>query len=122
MHELAVTESLLNLALRHADQAEARRVTGLYLVVGQLSSLLDDSVQFYWDIISQDTRCEGARLHFRRVPATLVCLDCQHAYVLASGLAACAQCGSDRVRVTGGDEFRLESMDIESVHEPAGVG
>jgi len=122
MHELAVTESLLNLALRHAHQAEARRVADLHLGVGQLLSLVGDSVQFYWDIIGQDALCEGAGLHFRRVPAALLHLECQHAYMLPGGFTACPQGGSDRVRAKAGEEFRLESTDIESVDEPAGVG
>ena len=114
MHELAVTESLLNLAVQHAEQAQAARVTDLHLVIGQLSSIVDDSVQFYWDMISQGTICQGAQLHFQRVPATLVCLDCNHTYTLNGELAGCPQCGGERVKVTGGDEFRLDSIDVES--------
>jgi hydrogenase nickel incorporation protein HypA/HybF len=52
MHELAVTESILEIALRHAQEHNARHITGLYLVLGQWASIVDDSVQFYWDIIS----------------------------------------------------------------------
>ena len=80
MHELSVTESLLNLAVRHAEQAKAARVTDLYLVMGQLSSIVDESVQFYWDMISQGTLAEGSQLHFRRVATELSCQDCGHRY------------------------------------------
>lgn len=114
MHELAVTESILAIALRHAKQANAVRVTGLNLALGQLSSMVDDSVQFYWDTISQGTLCEGAQLHFERVPATLLCLDCSCTYTLSGELTACPGCGGERVRVTAGDEFRLESIEIET--------
>ena len=61
MHELAVTESILNIAVQHASQAGAVRVTDLNLVIGQLSSIFDDSVQFYWDMISEGTICAGRR-------------------------------------------------------------
>jgi hydrogenase nickel incorporation protein HypA/HybF len=60
MHELMVTESILEIALRHAGQAGAVRVTDLFLVVGDLSSIVDDSVQFYWDFVSEGTAAEGA--------------------------------------------------------------
>ena len=52
MHELAVTENILNIALTHAEKSDAARITNLYLVIGQLSSVLDDSVQFYWDLLT----------------------------------------------------------------------
>ena len=114
MHELAITESILNIALRHAEQAGAARVTDLHLVVGQLSSIVDDSVQFYWDMISQGTICAGARLHFERIPARLLCLDCNQAYTLSGELTGCPRCDSSRIKVTAGDEFRLDSIDIEA--------
>ncbi len=114
MHELAITESLLRLATRHGLAAGAKRVTDLYLVIGELSSVVDESVQFYWDIVSRGTLCEGARLHFERVPAELGCRECGERYRLGNGLGPCPNCGSGNVRVTAGDEFRLESLGVES--------
>jgi hydrogenase nickel incorporation protein HypA/HybF len=114
MHELTVTESLLELALRHAKTNDTKRINDLYLVIGQLSSIVDDSVQFYWDIIAKNTLAEGARLHFRRVPTELLCLDCNHQYAPAKEDMACPVCNSIRVKILSGNEFRLEAMDVET--------
>ena len=113
MHELAVTESILDIASRHAREAEAKRVTDLYLVIGRLSSIVDDSVQFYWEMVSQGTVCEGSILHFQRIPAQLLCADCSRAFTLDGDLTPCPQCGSARVMVTSGDQFFLDSIEIE---------
>ena len=112
MHELAVTESILNIATTHAIQASAKRVTDIYIVLGNLASIVDDSVQFYWDIVSQDTLCAGATLHFERKPAVLACLDCGNSYTLAGELTYCPKCQSARVKVISGDEFHLDSIEI----------
>ena len=112
MHELSVTESVLDIACKHAEKAQAAKVTDIYLVIGRLSSIVDDSVQFYWDVISKDTLCENAKLHFRRIQAELVCLDCSNKYELNQELMPCPACGSARVRVLTGDEFNLESIEI----------
>ncbi len=114
MHELSVTESILEIALRHAEQAKAQRVTNLYLVVGQLASIVDDSVQFYWDIISKGTIADGAVLHFQRLPARLLCLDCNQQYSPSGDGFSCPACLSDHVKVVSGDEFFMEAIDIES--------
>ena len=114
MHELAVTQSLLELALNKAQASHAIRVTELNLVIGRLASSVDDSVQFYFDALSAGTLCENAQLHFRRLPASLSCLDCGAAYTLERDLEPCPHCGGANVRVTGGDEFYLESIEIEA--------
>ena len=113
MHELAVTESILSIAEKHANQANASRVTDIHIVIGKLASIVDDSVQFYWDIISQDTICANALLHFTRKPAQLICLECNTEYILEDELTTCPQCGSARIKVISGDEFWLESIEIE---------
>ena len=114
MHELPVTESILEIALRHADKAGASRITHLYLVIGQLASIVDDSVQFYWDIISRGTIAEGASLHFKRLPATFACLDCKHEFTPGDEDFACPSCKSERVKVISGDQFYMEAIDIEN--------
>jgi len=113
MHELAVTESLLEIACKHAEEAKATSVTDIYLVIGNLSSIVDDCVSFYWEMISKDTVCENAKLHFNRIPATLFCLDCNQQYTLDRELTPCPHCGSARVRVVAGDEFNLDSIEIQ---------
>jgi hydrogenase nickel incorporation protein HypA/HybF len=113
MHELSVTESVLEIVCKHAQEAQAVRVTDIHLVIGRLSSIVDDSIQFYWNLISKDTLCEDARLHFTRTPAKFVCLDCQHQYQLVDELTPCPNCSSARIKVLSGDEFHLESIEIE---------
>ena len=114
MHELSVTESLLEITLRHAQEAQANRVTDLYIVLGQLSSIVDDSVQFYWDIIAKDTPAGKATLHFRRVPAELKCQVCGHTYAPSAEVLACPDCNSTQVKIIAGEEFYLEAIDVET--------
>jgi hydrogenase nickel incorporation protein HypA/HybF len=111
---MAVTENILNIAVQHATQANAVRVTVLHLVIGQLSSIVDDSVQFYWDMISAGTLCEGARLHFERRPAMLKCLQCDQTYLLSGELTDCPSCHSARIKVVAGEEFYLDSIEVEA--------
>jgi hydrogenase nickel incorporation protein HypA/HybF len=117
MHELSVTESILSIALENANKANAVKVTGINLVIGQLSSLVDDSIQFYWDTISEGTICQGAILHFNRIKAVLKCLDCEQEYMIDKGLAPCTKCGSYRSTIIHGEEFYLDSIEIEKAQE-----
>jgi hydrogenase nickel incorporation protein HypA/HybF len=113
MHELSVTESILEISLRHAKHANANRITNLYLVIGQLASIVDDSVQFYWDIISKGTIADGATLHFRRIPATLLCTDCNQQYNPGEDGFSCPKCRGSHVKVIAGEEFFMEAIDVD---------
>lgn len=111
MHELSVTESILEIALRHGREAGAAAVTDLFLVIGDLSTMVDESVQFYWDIISEGTPAAGSKLHFRRVPGQLACRTCGHTYSPREDLP-CPLCGGIDIEIIAGEEFYLESIEI----------
>ena len=113
MHELTVTENILKVALEYAVKENAAKVTDINLEIGQMSSIIDDSVQFYWDMIARDTICEHAQLNFQRIPAKFTCLACEKEYLLGPEPGPCPACGSYNVRLVSGDEFRLESIQIE---------
>jgi hydrogenase nickel incorporation protein HypA/HybF len=113
MHELPVTQSILDITLRHAKQANATRVTGIYLVIGQLATLVDDSIQFYWDMNAKDTIAEGATIHFKRIPAVLQCMICAEKYSPNGQELRCPNCGSVGVKVISGEEFSIEAIDVD---------
>ena len=113
MHELPITENILDIALRHAEKAGAVKILSLNITIGQLSSIVDDSIQFYWDIIANDTIAEGAKLNFKRIPAEMLCLNCDHRYHPAQGELTCPICDSAQVKIISGQEFLLESIDVE---------
>jgi hydrogenase nickel incorporation protein HypA/HybF len=114
MHELPATEGILNVALEAARQNDARRIIAIDLVIGELAGIVDDSVQFYFDILSKDTIADGAILRFRRERATANCGDCGHQFPIEVPLtAACPACGGIRLHVSGGREFFVESIEVE---------
>ncbi|MDD3947879.1 MAG: hydrogenase maturation nickel metallochaperone HypA [Anaerolineaceae bacterium] len=112
MHELAVTESILEIVLDSARKNQASAVTDITLTIGSLSSIVDDCVQFYWDHISQGTICQNAKLHFKRVMASLKCLDCGKVYSLIEELTPCPSCGSINLNIITGEEFQVDHIEI----------
>src|SRR5215216_2185534 len=113
MHELSVTESLLKIAVQHAEQANAKRVTDLHIVIGDLASMVDESLKFYWDIIAKETIAEGAKLHFRRVSAELQCNNCLEKYHPTDHALVCPIGDVAGARTIEVEEFALESIDVE---------
>lgn len=113
MHEYAVTQSLLETALEYAGKNDAKRVISLNLVIGELSGIIDESVQFYWDVISEDSICQKAKLNFDHRKAKMTCLSCGNEFLMGEELSPCPACNSMDIKIVSGSEFRLESIEIE---------
>jgi hydrogenase nickel incorporation protein HypA/HybF len=113
MHELSVTQEILNIAAAKASEAGTASVKRINLVIGDMSSIVDDSVQFYFDIISRNGPAEGAQLSFRRVPVMVRCQSCNHEFTPAPGNWDCPRCQGNKVEVIAGNEFYMDSIEVE---------
>ena len=115
MHELSLSSAVLDTVLRHAD---GRRVSQVDLTVGALRQVVPRSLEFYWGIVSRDTLCEGARLELALVEARLACGVCdQQEWTLDQPIFRCPGCGGSDVKVLTGEEFFVESIEVEERDE-----
>jgi len=113
MHELGVTENIVNIALAKAGEAEANKVIQINLVIGELSGFVPDCIQFYFDSLSKDTITQGAVLHFELVPTQLRCRNCSTIFQPQNTLWSCPKCHGQGVEIFKGREFYIESMEVE---------
>ena len=113
MHELAITQSILNIVTEHARRAGAQRVLRIHLVVGDLTGFIDDSIQFYMDLLSPGTVAEGAELVIQRVPARVRCRTCGAEFEPRDFQWLCPSCDAVGGEVVAGQEFRVESIEVE---------
>lgn len=62
MHELAVTQGILDIAVAEAEKSGKRKVTQINIKLGVFSGMVPQCIQEYYDIISEDTaaaRCKA---------------------------------------------------------------
>jgi hydrogenase nickel incorporation protein HypA/HybF len=113
MHELPVTEQIVEIVLDHARKAKAERVVKVNLIVGELTGFAGDSIQFYFDILSKGTEAEKATLSVSRIPAKARCLQCKNEFHPGGMDWLCPACGGPIEEVMGGREFYVESIEVE---------
>jgi len=112
LHELAVTENILKIAVEHGQRAGAGRITAIHLVIGGLSGFVDDAIQFNFDLLTPGTLAEGAQLHFQRIPARLRCRQCDTVFEPDGIDWRCPECDALAGEVIAGKEFFVESIEI----------
>jgi len=117
MHELSITQNILDIALDEARNAHAGKINKISLVIGQASGVVPESVQFCFDELKKESIAREASLDFTIVPTQLKCRQCQHVSTPEDIIWVCDQCGSGEVDIIAGRELYLNSIEAEQEEE-----
>jgi hydrogenase nickel incorporation protein HypA/HybF len=115
MHELQITERILNVVLKHAEGREVRRVVRIHLRIGALSDLEDEWIQHYFDYLSRGTVAENAQLAITRSLLVMSCRSCSCSFEIKRqelGSARCPECGDSDSELVAGREYLIEKMEV----------
>ena len=110
MHELSLSSAIINTVTRHAG---GRPVTVVSVRVGRLRQVVPETLVFYFGFVAAGTVCEGARLELEEVAAMLGCRGCGHEWSIEIPAFRCPACAGADVRVATGNEFEVESIEVE---------
>ena len=104
---------MLEVALKEAKQAGACRISEISILVGEISGVARESVEFYFGFLKKDTIAEGASLKFKEVPFRLKCRKCGEIFKTEGETWQCPACGERSAGVESGREFMIEGLEVE---------
>jgi hydrogenase nickel incorporation protein HypA/HybF len=110
LHELAIADSVVQIASRHAA---GRQVTKVYLKVGHLRQVVPSALTFSFELVAQGTPVEGAELALDEVPVTGKCRKCGAESRLTEFPLQCSACGGFDLQILEGEELYVESLELE---------
>ena len=113
MHELSITQSILSITLEQAKAAQANNINKINLIIGELSGVVDECVQFYFDLLSKDTIAAEASLSFDRPPTKLRCRNCDITFLPDNLDWACPNCQEQKIEIISGRECYVESIEVD---------
>jgi hydrogenase nickel incorporation protein HypA/HybF len=109
VHELSIMEGVLNMIRESAEQSDIGKVNRLKLVIGKLTMVLPDSLQFCFQVLSQDELFRDAVLEIEEKDIVIRCSECQQQYVLEDGYSfICPGCGTCQTEIVCGREMFLD--------------
>jgi hydrogenase nickel incorporation protein HypA/HybF len=114
MHELSIASSIVESVSESAAAYPGARVLEVRLRVGALASVVEDSLQFCWTIVTEDTPLAGSRLIVHTLPIVIHCANCETDSEL-NGVQNfhCPRCGQIAADFRQGRELEIESIEIE---------
>jgi len=98
MHELGITQGIIDRAHEAAANAGAGKVTDLYILMTAAADFTEDSIRMYFEMLaSEDESLRDAKLHFDSEPVAATCLACSAKFTAEAPTPACPTCGSQQV-------------------------
>lgn len=118
MHEYAITESILEIVQAEVDRAGAGSVDEIRLVIGELTTFVDSSIEFYFTEMARGTAAEGAKLSFQKLEAKAHCPGCEIDFRPHNAFFTCPECRSAVFELKQGQELFIESIEVSQAQDP----
>jgi hydrogenase nickel incorporation protein HypA/HybF len=118
MHELSIVSSIVETVTETLaalpDSSRGARVLEVRLRVGALASVIPESLEFCWGIVSEGTPLEGSRLVVNLLPVVVHCAACDKDSEL-DGVQSfrCPRCGEPCSDMRQGRELEIDSIEID---------
>jgi hydrogenase nickel incorporation protein HypA/HybF len=108
MHEMAVTQDIVEIVRERAGDRKVRRVV---IEIGKLSLVMPDAVRFCFDLVAEGTPVEGAVLEILEPAGRARCRACGGEVALERPLGRC-ECGSTDLDWISGEELKVKEMEV----------
>ena len=115
MHEATIAEAILSLVTRSIPE-DVTKVKRINLVVGAFGGVEKESLDLYFNALSQGTKMEGATLAMTVKPAKLTCRSCGESSLYDGReklRETCLKCGGPN-RVEKEKLFYIDNVEVEN--------
>lgn len=121
MHEVSVVSDLVLAILKELEKYDVVKVEEVTIVIGELTSLGAEQLEFAYEIVTKDTKLEGSKLIIETEKIRVVCDSCGYegeVRMLESDygehtipVLSCPKCNG-HVKVTAGQSCTVKNLRI----------
>lgn len=113
MHEAAIAQGVLDIALTEAQRHAAQRIKKVKVRIGEFRGVVKEALEFAFEALKQNTPAAEAVLEVETVRLQLNCATCGTVECAMSDFSLlCPQC-EGVVQITAGREMQVEYVDID---------
>ena len=112
MHELSVALGIVKTAEIETKKADLTKVDKIELIIGTLSGVEPESLEFVWQIAVQDTVLAKAERSIEYIEAKANCLECETVFPVKNIYDACPKCNSYFKDIFQGKELKIKALHL----------
>jgi hydrogenase nickel incorporation protein HypA/HybF len=113
MHELSIAQSIIDIALKEMQKANANHIREIELEIGNLAGIDYKSLEFALDVSIKNSPLEKAKILIFKPKGRAICLDCKHSFPCSNYIVECPECKSFHCKIAQGRELRVKSISVE---------
>ncbi|WP_027856410.1 hydrogenase maturation nickel metallochaperone HypA [Marinobacterium jannaschii] len=113
MHEMSIAEGIIQVLEDQAVVQSFSRVKAVWLEIGPLAMIEQESLRFCFEAVTRNSIAEGAQLQIIELPGEAFCMQCMRTVTINKRYDACSYCGSYQLQVTQGEEMRIKELEVE---------
>ncbi len=117
MHELPLTQNILDTALAYARRTNSTKVVTIVLRLGVLRDIKKEWIERYFRYISRGTIAADAEILVIPDPIVCRCADCEKDFEIDRDMYAgeaivCPVCASQNYALLSGTKFQIEGIEV----------
>jgi hydrogenase nickel incorporation protein HypA/HybF len=114
MHEISIAISIVEIAEASARKQHAASIQLIKLRLGEFTTIVQEALEFAFEIARQDTMAAHATLAIEIVPMIVRCLSCGIVpNPVRDIILSCPKCGLP-LEIIDGEDIQLEYIEVET--------
>jgi hydrogenase nickel incorporation protein HypA/HybF len=113
MHELSIAQSIVDIIREEMGRHGAKTLKSVRLNIGEMSSIMHESLSFCFEVITADTPLHGARLIMETIPLKGYCRACHHEFKIKNHTFVCPLCESSKVDGISDQDLSIVEIEVE---------
>ncbi len=113
MHEMSIAQSLIDVLREEMLKHNAKSLRSVRLNIGQMTAIVPDALSFCFQVITDGTEFEGAKLVMDIIPLMGYCNACEKEFEIKDYAFVCPSCGSTKINTIGGRDLSIVEMEVD---------
>ena len=110
---MAIAEGILDIALEYAKKNDAAVIRKISLLLGDMSGVETDALEFCFSSLVRGTIAEEAELVLHRVPLVGRCRKCGEEMQIEHYNFICPVCKEGVLEIVSGRELQVEYLEVD---------
>jgi hydrogenase nickel incorporation protein HypA/HybF len=113
MHEMSIAQSLIDILRDEMLKHDAKALRSVRLNVGQMTAIVPDALSFCFQVATDGTEMEGARLIMEIIPLRGYCSQCEEEFEIKDYAFVCPSCESTKINTIGGQDLSIVEIEVD---------